>query len=108
MPRHPLVAGGRLVTRNWVLHRPEGKNRYPGPAGPRVHAGCAVTRRARYAPARTRVWSWLASAALLLAGWAAVAAVWPITLVTVAGYGAAWLSGWLPPGSGAPPHGRFS
>jgi hypothetical protein len=46
------------------------------------------------------VWSWLARTALRLAGWLAAAAaadaVWPLTLVTAAGYGAAWLCGWPP------------
>ncbi len=60
-----------------------------------------MKRRAGYAPVRSRVWWWLARTALTVAGWAAAAAaaaaaVWPLTLVTAAGYGAAWLSGWPP------------
>ena len=59
-----------------------------------------MKHRTRYNPVRARVGWWLASAAFRLAGWAAVAAtaaaLWPLTLVMAAGYGAAWLSGWPP------------
>lgn len=43
---------------------------------------------------------WLIRKAVKLAGWlllaAAAVAAWPVTLVTAAGYAAAWLRGWPP------------
>jgi hypothetical protein len=46
------------------------------------------------------VFRWLLGKAFKLAGWLLLAAIavtaWPLTLVTAAGYGAAWLRGWPP------------
>src|SRR5271165_6409272 len=49
---------------------------------------------------RLTVWLWLARKAVKVTGWLLAAAVavaaWPVTVVAVTGYAAAWLRGWPP------------
>jgi hypothetical protein len=90
-------AGGDPRRRRAPARR-AGPGHGPGPAGRRVHPGAAAM--SVWSWVKLTVCLWLLRKAFKAAGWLLLAAVavaaWPVTLVAVTGYAAAWLRGWPP------------
>ena len=98
VPDRAARPAGRDPVRGTGPRRSAGPDHHPGPAPGRAYPRASVMTVMAWL--RLTLSLWLLRKAVKLAGWLLLAllalALWPVTIVTIVAYTAAWLRGWPP------------